>query len=270
MRPLPVVFLLFCALAFSINVVVSIRPMELVVGEIVGEDHSVVCIMKDVNPHLYQLKTNDLKSLSEADLIVLIGFEEWAEKVREMFSKKTVVFADGIFKKDFERDEHLWLDPVNVLVFSYTLTMRLSQIEPNKAELFWVNWQNFSKKLLERIPIWYEKLRAIENKTIVEAHPALTHFARRFNLGEVFGLETGHEEGLTAKKIAELTSLVRRGEVKHIVIDEHVESSAVWNLARQLNLETIVIDLMGHESENYLELIDSIVEKLLLLSKSTK
>lgn len=269
MRQLLIVFLLFCTFVFSVNVAVSIKPMELVVKEIVGGDR-VLCIMEDVNPHLYQLKTSDLKLLSEADLIVLVGFEEWAEKVRGMFSKKIVVFADGIFKKDFERDEHLWLDPVNVLVFSHTLTTKLSQIEPNKAGLFWTNWQNFSKSLLERIPLWYEKLRPIENKTIVEVHPALTHLARRFNLKEVFGLETGHEEGLTTKKIAELTSLVRKGEVKHIVIDEHVESSAIWNLARQLNLETILIDLMGHKSENYLELIDSIVEKLLLLSKSSK
>ncbi|MCX7812219.1 MAG: metal ABC transporter substrate-binding protein [Pseudothermotoga sp.] len=270
MRSLSTIFLFFCTFVFSTTVVVSIKPLELIVREIGGESCNVVCIMKNVNPHLYQLKTNDLKLLNEADLIVLVGFEEWAEKVRTVFPNKTLVFADGIFKKDFEHDEHLWLDPVNVIVFSYVLTTRLSRIDPKYRESFWSKWQNFSKNLLERIYLWYERLRPLENKTIVEAHPALTHFAKRFNLGEIFGLETGHEEGLTMKKITELASLVKKGEVKHIFVDEHVESSTILNLAKQLNLETIELDLMGYEVESYLNLIDSIVEKLLLISKPSK
>ena len=264
-------FLLFCSLALSITIAVSVRPLELIVRHILPEGHSVVCIMdKGTNPHLYQLKTSDLRILNEADVIVLVGLEEWAKKVVDMFTDKTMVFEDGIFEKDFEQDEHLWLDPVNVLLFSHKLMLRFSQIEPASAERFERNWQDFSKRLLEKLWLWYERMRHLKGKTIVEAHPALTLFAERFSIGQIFGLESGHEQGITAKRLAELANLVKKGAVRHILIDEHVEGSAALNLAKQFDLEPIFVDLMGWEANDYLELVDSIVEKLASIAESAK
>jgi len=222
------------------------------------------------NPHLYQLKASDLKILNGADLIVLVGFEEWANKVADMFADKTVVFADGVFEKDFEQDEHLWLDPVNVLLFSHKLMLRFSQVEPALAEKFEDNWQDFSKRLLEKLWLWCERMHHLKGKTIVEVHSALILFARRFNIGEIFGLETGHEQGITAKRLAELANLVKKGVARHILIDEHVEGSAALNLAKQFDLEPIFVDLMGWEANDYLELVDSIVEKLASIAKMVK
>lgn len=264
-------FLLFCSLALSITIAVSIRPLELIVKHILPEGHSVVCIMDEgANPHLYQLKTSDLRILNEADVIVLVGLEEWAKKVVDMFTDKTMVFADDIFEKDFEQNEHLWLDPVNVLLFSHKLMLKFSQIEPASFEKFEANWQDFSKRLLEKLWLWYEKMRHLKGKTIVEVHPALTLFAERFGIGQIFGLETGHEQGLTTKKLSELTNLVRKGIVKHILIDEHVEGSAALNLAKQFDLEPIFVDLMGWEANDYFDLMDSIVQKVSSIAEIAK
>ncbi len=258
-------------MALSITIAVSIRPLELIVKHILPEGHNVVCIMDEgTNPHLYQLKTSDLKILNEADLIVLVGFEEWAEKVADMFTDKTIVFADDLFWKDFVQDEHLWLDPVNVLLFSHKLMLKFSQIEPASSENFEVNWFDFSKRLLEKLWLWYERVRLLKGKIIVEVHPALTHFAKRFDIGPIFGLETGHEEGITTKRLSELTTLVRRGSVKHIIIDEHVEGTAALKLAQQLNLEPIFIDLMGWRATDYIQLMDLLVEKLASIAETAK
>jgi zinc transport system substrate-binding protein len=270
-RWLSTMFLLFCTVALSITVAVSIRPLELIVKHILPEGHNVVCIMdRGTNPHLYQLKTSDLKVLNEADLIVLVGFEEWAEKVADMFADKTIVFADDLFWKDFEQDEHLWLDPVNVLLFSHKLMLELSQIEPASSENFEANWLGFSKRLLAKFWFWYERVRPLKGKTIVEVHPALTHFAKRFDIGPIFGLETGHEEGITAKRLVELTNLVKKSLVKHIFIDEHVEGTAALKLAQQLNLKPIFIDLMGWEVTDYIQLMDLLVEKLASIAETAK
>lgn len=260
---------LLSTLALSVTVAVSIRPLELIVKEILPEGHNVVCIMnKDSNPHLYQLKTSDLELLNRADLIVLVGFEQWVSKVRSMFANKVLMFSEGVFEKDFEEDEHLWLDPVNVLVFSHLLTLSLSRLEPGLTEQLEANWVHFSKRLLERLWLWKEKLAPVKNRIIVEVHPALTHFAKRFNLGEIFALETGHEVGLTTKRLAELTNLVKKGLVKHLFVDEHVESAAALKLAEQLNLQLVTIDLMGWNVGNYIQLMDSLVEKLTVLRET--
>lgn len=258
--------LLLSTLVLSVTVAVSIRPLELIVKEILPEGHNVLCIMgKNSNPHLYQLKTSDLELLNRADLIVLVGFEQWANKVQSMFKDKVLMFSEDVFEKDFEEDEHLWLDPVNVLVFSHMLMLSLSRLEPNLAEKLEANWVDFSKRLLERLWLWKEKLAPVKNRIIVEVHPALTHLAKRFNLGEIFALETGHEVGLTTKKLAELTKLVKKGLVKHLFVDEHVESAAALKLAEQLNLQPVTIDLMGWDVGDYIQLMDSLVEKLAVL-----
>lgn len=271
MRWLSSIFLIFSCLSLSFTVAVSIRPMELIVKEFLPDEHKVVCLMPEgTNPHLYQLKASDLKALNEADLIVLVGFEEWAEKVQKAFPSKTVIFGEAVFEKDFEEDVHLWLDPVNVLVFSHRLVSKLSQIDPNSSKELENNWTNFSKRLFERLWVWYEKLQPLKGKPIVEVHPALVHFAKRFGLGQIFALETGHEEGLTTKKLAELTKLVRISGVRYIFVDEHVESSAALKLAKQLNLEPITIDLMGWQATSYVHLIDSLVERLTSLVEGSR
>ncbi|WP_241240710.1 metal ABC transporter substrate-binding protein [Thermotoga sp. Ku-13t] len=260
---------LLCTFALSVTVAVSIRPLELIVKEILPEGHNVVCVMnKDSNPHLYQLKTSDLELLNRADLIILAGFEQWASKVQSMFANKVLMFSEGVFEKDFEEDEHLWLDPVNVLVFSHLLMLSFSRLEPGLTEQFEANWVHFSKRLLERFWLWNEKLAPVKNRIIVEVHPALTHFAKRFDLGEIFALETGHEVGLTTKKLAELTNLVKKGLVKHLFVDEHVESAAALKLAEQLNLQPVTIDLMGWSVGDYIQLMDSLVEKLAVLRET--
>jgi zinc transport system substrate-binding protein len=217
-------FLLFCTVALSITVAVSIRPLELIVKHILPEGHNVVCIMdRGTNPHLYQLKTSDLKVLNEADLIVLVGFEEWAEKVADMFADKTIVFADDLFWKDFEQDQHLWLDPVNVLLFSHKLMLKLSQIEPASSENFEANWLGFSKRLLAKLWFWYERVRPLKGKTIVEVK-------------HIFIDE--HVEGTAALKLAQQLNL------KPIFID-----LMGWEVTDYIQLMDLLVEKLASIAE---------------------
>ncbi len=224
MRWLSTMFLLFCTVALSITVAVSIRPLELIVKHILPEGHNVVCIMdRGTNPHLYQLKTSDLKVLNEADLIVLVGFEEWAEKVADMFADKTIVFADDLFWKDFEQDQHLWLDPVNVLLFSHKLMLKLSQIEPASSENFEANWLGFSKRLLAKLWFWYERVRPLKGKTIVEVK-------------HIFIDE--HVEGTAALKLAQQLNL------KPIFID-----LMGWEVTDYIQLMDLLVEKLASIAE---------------------
>ncbi len=243
-------------------VVVSIKPLALIVQSICPEDVQIKVIMSNTNPHLYELKISDMNLLQKADLIVLSGIEDWAGKVQELFGSKTLVFSDYVFEHIATEDRHLWLDPIYAVIFSHIIYQRLSQIAPQNSDIYQQNWKNFADTIIAKTFEWYEKTSVLRNKSIFEQHPALTHFAKRFGIKQVISLETGHEEGITTKKLSEIISILKKEKVRYMVVEKDIYSLAAKNVAEQLNLSLVEVDVLAQDCASYEDLIDSIVNTL--------
>lgn len=259
-----ILMIFISASALSETIVTSIKPLALVLESICGSQFEIRVLMENTNPHLYQLKVSDVKSLYDADLIVLSGIEEWIDKAKELFPEKVMVFSDGIFEQASKQDQHLWLDPVYTVLFAHQLYKEISSTYPEFSQILRENWKNFADEVFANLSLWYEKLSPLRKKTLLELHPALIHFAKRFDLGDIVFLESGHEEGLTTKKINEVSKLIKEKQIRYIITESSIESSTVINLAQQLKLPVVEIDVLASNSRTYVEFINSLVSALIV------
>ena len=135
----PLLLLLFilvlgcgASLAADVSVVTSIYPLKDLVHQVGGEKIKVDFIVPPgASPHTFEPKPSDMKKISTARLLVIIGagFEFWADKAVKSAGKKdlkVLVLSEGMplirgdhhhgeEEKDHGEeaaDPHIWLDPL--------------------------------------------------------------------------------------------------------------------------------------------------------------
>ena len=264
-RFLSISLILLTLSSFSF-IVVSITPLYFITKEIVQNEVELkVLIPSNFNPHLYQLKISDMAKLEKADLIILLGkgFEEWFDKVSNTFKDKVLVLSQGILESSFSENPHIWLDPILVSLMSYRIYERLVEVFPKKAETFRRNFWNFYEHLIKFSDDLYEKLEGIRGKPIVESHPALYHFVKRFLGSDVFFLETGHGEGVSLKKVREAVKFCKKYKIKYLIKEKNIPSKILTVLSKETKLEIREVDVLGTDARDYFDILKNIAEVLL-------
>lgn len=257
------VIIAISVILFSRTIAVSIKPLALIVQSICKEDFEIKVVMSKTNPHLYALKISDMKLFEDADLIILSGIEDWVDKIHELFPSKTLIFSDDVFEHLSKEDKHLWLDPIYVVTFSHLIYQKLCQVAPENSYIYEQNWKAFADKIVAKTFEWYEKMSMLRNRTILEQHPALTHFAERFGVKQIISLESGHEEGITTKKLSQIISLIKKEKIRYIVVEENIDPLLAKKIAEQLKLSLVEIDILAQNSNSYENFIDSIISTLI-------
>lgn len=264
MRNLTLAVLVLLTLTVLGSVLVSIPALKLIAQEVTGDLFEVKVIARNANPHLYQLKISDIQNMAKADLILLSGVEDWCDRVEKLFPAKTLVFGESFLEQPFEADKHLWLDPLYTVAFSHMIYSSLKEhISDEQREILKANLSDFVVKTPDLTRRIYSMLEPVRGKTIVELHPALTHFAMRFGLGQVIAFQTGHEEGLIPSKLTHLSQLARQGDVQCIFLDKVIQSEAAESIAEQMNLKIIWLDVTGSEADSYSSYIENLAKALL-------
>ena len=265
-KPLMIFLILLLPLSMFSLIVVSINPIYLIVKEIVQNEVELeVLIPSNVNPHLYQLKISDMTKFEKADLIILLGkgFEEWFDKVSSAFRDKVLVLSQGILEESFSENPHIWLDPVLVSIMAYRVYEKLAKIFPKKSEVFRNNFWKFYEKLMNFSDNLYEMLESIRGKPVVESHPALYHFVKRFLGSDVFFLETGHGEGASLKKVREAIRFCRKNGIKYLIKEKNIPSKILTVLSKETKLEIREVDVLGTNAKDYFEILENIAGVLL-------
>ena len=265
-KRLLMIFLTLLPLSMFSFIVVSVNPIYLIVKEIVQNEVELkVLIPSNVNPHLYQLKISDMTKFEKADLIILLGkgFEEWFDKVSSAFRDKVLVLSQGILEESFSENPHIWLDPVLVSIMSYRVYEKLTEIFPKKSEVFRDNFWKFYEKLMNFSDDLHRKLEGIRGKPVVESHPALYHFVRRFLGSDVFFLETGHGEGVSLKKVKEAIRFCRKNKIKYLIKEKNIPSKILTVLSKETKLEIREVDVLGTSAKDYFEILENIAGVLL-------
>ncbi|MBL4868776.1 MAG: zinc ABC transporter substrate-binding protein [Pseudomonadales bacterium] len=103
------------------RIVVSIKPLQLIATEIVGDRGRVdVLINSRGSPHDYALKISDIKKLRSADLVIWLSphLETFLAKPIEQLKvanlKLINIEGDGVNKHHHHvrLDPHVWLNPI--------------------------------------------------------------------------------------------------------------------------------------------------------------
>jgi zinc transport system substrate-binding protein len=237
----------------KIVVAVSIPPMAEWVEKIGGETvRVVVLIPHGANPHIYEPPPSKIIEASRAEIIVLIGlgFEHWAEEILDINREAHVIRVSSIVKPimvDGKPDPHMWLSPKTALKVIPEIQHALSEVKPEKAELYKVRLQSYREELLEADREISVKLSNLKVRKFFVLHPAWGYFARDYELEQV---AVFWGEDVSAAHLVQLVEEARALEAKTIFVEPWCSEELKEILSRETGCDVEVLDPLA---PNYVE-----------------
>jgi zinc transport system substrate-binding protein len=256
---------------------VSILPQKYFVEKITGGQFEVqVLVPPGANHENYSLLPSQMKSLSRSLAWFRIGklsFEEaWQAKIKQSNPNLKIVdtsaSADWIAGTEEQHgdhvhlhgiDPHIWMGPDEVLKIAEHTAQALSVLFPDKKELFAENLASFKKEIETLDGEIRDKLAGLSNRKFLIFHPALSYFARQYDLEQI-SLEVEGKEP-SPKHMAQIITQAREEGIKVVFIQKEFDQENARQLASEIEGKVVQIDPMNEDWAGQLrEIADKIIE----------
>ena len=271
--------------------------------EIAGETIDLKCLIDPgSDPHVYEPKPDDRKSIETAQLILYAGynFEPSLIKlitatsnpapkiaVNEIAVPSPLMSEDG-HSHDHEKesksnptaekevDPHVWHSAKNGIEIARTISKNLIALRPDKAETYTQNTTRVTTEI-DRIDTWIKAQIATipaSQRKLVTTHDALGYYSKTYGVpieGALSGIST--EEQPTATRIKELVKVIKDAQVPTVFAEITINPKLIEAVAKEANVKVSERELFadglgakGSEAETYAGMLiantKSIVEGL--------
>jgi len=254
----------------NLQVTVSILPQAYFVERIAGDLVDVnVMVGPGEEAHTYEPKPEQMKSLTQSQILFTIGLEYeniWVPRFEDINpSLKIIDSAEGIQRiplssehahEDEEEDHddedseegldpHVWLSPDNGRVIAENILNALSELAPQHAEEFQENFDNLVEDI-EEVDIRIETaLSDLAGQKFMVFHPAWGYFARQYNLEEI-AVQVGGQEP-SASELAALIQIAKKENIKVIFVQPTFSTANAEAIAREINAQVAVVDPLAED-----------------------
>ena len=263
----------------KLQIVTTFYPMYYFAQKVAGSSANVeLLIPNGVEPHDWEPTANDMAKIQDSDLFIYNSryFETWTEKVFKSINDsnlKVVEASNGIELMDAldseeedhhehtsSKDPHVWLSPVLAQKEVDNIAKALEQADPKNKDKFQKNAAALNSELADLDSLYKETVNKAKKKEFVTQHAAFSYLAKQYGLTQIpiAGLSPDVEP--TLGKLAELTDLTKKKNVKIIYFEELTSSKVANTLAKEIGAKTEVLNplegLTKKEQEQGLDYID--------------
>lgn len=256
-----------CAAAEPLRVVSSIKPLQLLVTAIGGDEvDSRVLLPPDFSPHDAQLKPSQWKLLADAELLVWVGpaLEQFLDKA--FGSRPNAVALQPLVGAGASDDPHIWMSLENVSVIAERLSAELSQRRPLKKALFTSNAAHLVSALRRQDAALRQAFRASPPKYLLP-HDGYRHFERQYGLAPVAVISSQDDQMPGTAHIVSLRSRLLAGEFDCAFSEPQHESRLQRRLLEGVDVRVIPLDSMGlainNDREGFVEYYRALGEAFL-------
>jgi len=246
-------------------VMVSVQPQAYFVQKIAGDLVEVQAMVGTGNdPHTYEPTTEQMRSLTNAQLYFSIGVEfeaAWLPRFTAANPNlKIVDSAEGVVRlpaapsttgeETGEPDPHIWLSPSRVKQISANMAAALAELDPSNATIYEQNlaqWLQEIDQVDEEISL---ALWGISRNVFLSVHPSWGYFADEYGLQMLAVEQEGQEPG--PEDLAKIIEQARTHQVTYVFTQKGVIQKLAQSIADQLGGAQIVeLDPLAHNwSEN--------------------
>jgi len=244
-----------------LNIVTSFYPLYIFAQNIL-KDVPGVDLHNLTHPttgclHDYQLLASDMRTLSNADALIINGggMEAFLDPIREQFKALTIIDTSlgitlipvyDLGHKEGETEEehaghdhgefnaHIWLDPSNAILMSSTMALALSNLLPMHADQISLNLSDYVARLTALDAELRAQLSTLKRRDIVTFHEAFPYFAKAYGLNVVAVLALEPDQALTPQMLTVLVEKVKAADLPPLFTEPQYEDCA----ARAVALET--------------------------------
>jgi zinc transport system substrate-binding protein len=235
---------------------VSILPQKYFIEKIAGEKVEVnVLIPPGASPATYEPSMAQLGRLDQSQLymkIGYVGFElSWMDKIASVNpDMKIIDLSRGIdLIQDMGEEEehhghshggtdpHIWMSVINAKVIAANIYKELVLLFPADKEAMKQRFQTFNHELDSLHRSVSARLKEVENRNFLIYHPALSYFARDYNLHQ-YPIEIEGKIPSPAH-LKKLTDLSKQKAIRSIFIQSQFDQRNAEILASEIDAEII-------------------------------
>ena len=211
--------------------------------------------------HDYQLRTQDMVLLEEADALVINGggMERFLDKAISLRGELPVIDAsEGIDMlcdehehgdgHDHEHGEdevynaHVWLNPALACAQVENIARGLSRVDPDNAALYAANAQDYIGRLEQLDAELRAQLAPLAGREIVTFHEAFTYFAGAYGLRIAGTIEHEPGEQPGTREMADTCDLVTGLGLTALFVEPQYPQNAAETIARETGARVYTLD----------------------------
>lgn len=279
----------------KMQIVTTFYPMYFFTQKVAGNAANVELLVPNgVEPHDWEPTAKDMARIQDGDVFIYNShsFETWTDKVLKSINdpdlnvveaSKGIVLMDALEGEEGEedhghsehvssKDPHVWLSPVLAQQEVNTIADALEQADPKNKEQYKKNADALISELADLDRLYKETINKAKKKEFVTQHAAFGYLAKQYGLTQIpiAGLSPDVEP--TLGKLAELTELTKKKNVKIIYFEELTSSKVAETLAKEIGANTEVLNplegLSKEEQKNGLDYLDVMKKNLEALKLS--
>ncbi len=257
----------------KLDVVVSILPQKAFVKAVGGEHVNVKeLIPPGGSPATYEPKPSDLVNVEKADIYFRVGHIPFEKSHAEKFAGlnpnmkivDTSVNVELRYFGEYEEhtheheeehhheavDPHIWLSPMQVKKQIDVIADALSEIDPDNANEYMKNAEDFKKELDNLHNELELKFKELKTDKLMVFHPAWGYFADEFSLEQIAIEQDGKEP--TAKQLQHLIDEAREENIKVIFVQSQFNKEIAESIADEIDAVVVSINPLSDDYINNL------------------
>jgi len=244
------------------GVIVTIVSQQEFVEKVGGDRvHVTVMVPPGASPHTYEPTPGMMKEVTKAEMYAKVGsgveFENnWMEKIISNNRDMNIVdCSKGITKMG--NDPHIWNSPANAKIMVENICNGLIQIDPNNANYYTQNKNNYLKELDTLDEYIRHKLDGFSNRVFMIYHPSFGYFAGEYNLTQL-AVEHGGKEP-TPQVIQDCIDMANQYNLQYVFVAPEFAAEHCKTIAREIGGETASMDPLAR---NYTSNMEQIADSL--------
>ena len=234
--------------ARKLKVVTTFTVIADMARNIAGDAAIVESITKPgAEIHNYQPTPGDIRKAQRADLILWNGLnlELWFEKFfSNLENIAEVVVSEGVKpvsisggEYDGKPNPHAWIAPSAALIYIDNICNALMKHDPQNAELYKSNADNYKKKISTLAFPVMTAIQALpdEKRWLVTSEGAFSYLARDFGLKELYIWSINADQQGSPQQVRRVIDTMRSYKISTIFSESTISPKAARQIARETN-----------------------------------
>lgn len=267
-------------LAENKKIVVSIRPLQSIVANIMGDQEEIDLIIDhNESLHNYQLKPTKIRNIYSNNIIIIISrnFEVFMNKILGNLGPQSKVIevanlpgVELLLNGEHDHhgskyDYHLWMDVDQVRAVAKGLTDIFIKEFPSNKDIYKNNLAQFELKLTALNKRILKKLKNVHNKDFMVTHNAYSYFIKQYNLNNPTAITIDHDHNIGARSFLEMQNLIKKNKIQCIFEEPQFDSPIIHKLQETSDIKIGKLDAeWGPDNtsvkDSYFTMMDSLAD----------
>ena len=235
----------------EVKIVTSFYPIYLLTANVVDgvEGVNLVNLTEQQTGclHDYQVTTQDMKKLENADLFIIngAGMEHFLDKIKENYPELKIVDTSvgiELVESHEGTNPHIWLSIDNAVKQLNTINNAISEVDVNNANVYANNTTAFANRLTELKNTMINELSGVTSRNIITFHEAFPYFARDLGLKIVATIEDGEHTAHSPKELSEIITIVKENDVKAIFSEPQYSDKMAQTISDETGVKIYKLD----------------------------